>query len=143
MSDAAHVLSDTSSILISIASIHIAGQPSHSAYSFGYHRAEILGALVSVLVIWAVTGGLGIAPALFCSVQKCPTGKCTALASIFWGGTYWFQLAADLGTLRSPLSVAKMLAVQVGEGSHALVRPGQPSQALQQRASCPCWLQGR
>ncbi len=27
-------------------------------YSFGYHRAEILGALVSILIIWLVTGAL-------------------------------------------------------------------------------------
>jgi len=58
MSDAAHMLSDVSAFLVSIFAAWAATQPSTWHYSFGYHRAEILGALVSVLTIWAVTGAL-------------------------------------------------------------------------------------
>ena len=58
MSDAAHMLSDVSAFLVSIFATWAATQPSSWHYSFGYHRAEILGALVSVLAIWAVTGAL-------------------------------------------------------------------------------------
>lgn len=58
MSDAAHMLSDVSAFLVSIFAAWAATQPSSWHYSFGYHRAEILGALVSVLIIWAVTGAL-------------------------------------------------------------------------------------
>eukprot|EP00878_Enallax_costatus_P016850 GHUV01017689.1.p1 GENE.GHUV01017689.1~~GHUV01017689.1.p1 ORF type:complete len:506 (+),score=131.19 GHUV01017689.1:870-2387(+) len=58
MSDAAHMLSDVSAFLVSIFATWAATQPSSWHYSFGYHRAEILGALVSVLTIWAVTGAL-------------------------------------------------------------------------------------
>eukprot|EP00775_Hariotina_reticulata_P010311 gene10311-10470_t len=58
MSDAAHMLSDVSAFLVSIFAAWAATQPSSWHYSFGYHRAEILGALVSVLTIWAVTGAL-------------------------------------------------------------------------------------
>lgn len=58
MSDAAHMLSDVSAFLVSIFATWAATQPSTWHYSFGYHRAEILGALISVLTIWAVTGAL-------------------------------------------------------------------------------------
>jgi divalent metal cation (Fe/Co/Zn/Cd) transporter len=58
MSDAAHMLSDVSAFLVSIFAAWAATQPSTAIYSFGYHRAEILGALVSVLIIWLVTGAL-------------------------------------------------------------------------------------
>jgi cation diffusion facilitator family transporter len=58
MSDAAHMLSDVSSFLVAIFAAWAATQPSTMHYSFGYHRAEILGALVSVLIIWLVTGAL-------------------------------------------------------------------------------------
>lgn len=58
MSDAAHMLSDVSAFLVSIFAAWAATQPGTTLYSFGYHRAEILGALVSVLIIWLVTGAL-------------------------------------------------------------------------------------
>ncbi|KIZ03076.1 solute carrier family 30 (zinc transporter), member 2 [Monoraphidium neglectum] len=58
MSDAAHMLSDVSSFLVAIFAAWAATQPGTQLYSFGYHRAEILGALVSVLIIWLVTGAL-------------------------------------------------------------------------------------
>ena len=52
MSDAAHMLSDVSSFLVAIFAAWAATQPAALHYSFGYHRAEILGALFSVLTIW-------------------------------------------------------------------------------------------
>jgi zinc transporter 2 len=58
MSDAAHMLSDVSAFLVSIFAAWAATQPGTQLYSFGYHRAEILGALASVLIIWLVTGAL-------------------------------------------------------------------------------------
>jgi zinc transporter 2 len=76
MSDAAHMLSDVSAFLVAIFAAWAATQPSTWHYSFGYHRAEILGALVSVLIIWALTGAL-----VFEAVQRCiapvkVNGKC-------------------------------------------------------------------
>ena len=56
LTDAAHLLSDVSGFVISIFSIWIGMIPAKkSSLSYGYHRAEIVGALTSVLIIWALT----------------------------------------------------------------------------------------
>lgn len=55
MTDAAHLLSDLVSFTISIASLFIAKLPASSFMSYGYHRAEIIGALLSVALIWGLT----------------------------------------------------------------------------------------
>ena len=55
MSDAAHLLSDFLGFIISIVSIHISRRTASTEMSFGYHRAEVIGALVSVNLIWGLT----------------------------------------------------------------------------------------
>lgn len=55
MSDAAHLLSDLFGFAVSILSIYISRKVATSSMSFGYHRAEIIGALASVTLIWALT----------------------------------------------------------------------------------------
>eukprot|EP01056_Protomagalhaensia_sp_Gyna25_P004753 Protomagalhaensia_sp_Gyna_25__4752@NODE_46_length_6369_cov_203_542338_g31_i1_p3_GENE_NODE_46_length_6369_cov_203_542338_g31_i1NODE_46_length_6369_cov_203_542338_g31_i1_p3_ORF_typecomplete_len321_score30_26Cation_efflux/PF01545_21/8_4e55Zip/PF02535_22/0_024Patched/PF02460_18/0_04DUF5134/PF17197_4/1_7e03DUF5134/PF17197_4/0_019DUF5134/PF17197_4/3_7e03DUF2104/PF09877_9/1_1DUF2104/PF09877_9/4_5e03DUF2104/PF09877_9/76BT1/PF03092_16/68DUF1980/PF09323_10/4_9e03DUF1980/PF09323_10/0_081DUF1980/PF09323_10/ len=55
LTDAAHMLSDISSFAVSLFAIHISAMPGTLKMSFGYARAEILGALFSVLVIWVLT----------------------------------------------------------------------------------------
>jgi len=54
--DAAHLLTDFASFMISLFAIWLAGRPKSQKMSFGWHRAEVLGAIVSVLMIWVVTG---------------------------------------------------------------------------------------
>lgn len=58
MTDAAHLLADVSSFGVSAMASYLASKRSRHTHSFGYHRAEVLGALVSVLIIWQVTGVL-------------------------------------------------------------------------------------
>ncbi|XP_028250783.1 zinc transporter 2-like isoform X4 [Parambassis ranga] len=58
MTDAAHLLTDFGSITVSIFSLWISGRPPTETMSFGWHRAEILGVLLSVVSIWAVTAVL-------------------------------------------------------------------------------------
>jgi zinc transporter 2 len=55
MSDAAHLLSDFLGFIISIVSIYISRRGATHEMSFGYHRAEVIGALVSVCLIWGLT----------------------------------------------------------------------------------------
>uniref|UniRef100_A0A4W6FS45 Probable proton-coupled zinc antiporter SLC30A3 n=1 Tax=Lates calcarifer TaxID=8187 RepID=A0A4W6FS45_LATCA len=55
MTDAAHLLTDFGSIAINIFSLWISSRPQTQTMTFGWHRAEILGVLLSVVSIWAVT----------------------------------------------------------------------------------------
>lgn len=54
--DAAHLLTDFASFMISLFALWVASRPATRMMSFGWHRAEVLGALTSVLMIWVVTG---------------------------------------------------------------------------------------
>ncbi|KAL4629831.1 zinc transporter 8 isoform X1 [Arapaima gigas] len=58
MTDAAHLLVDFTSFIISLCSLWLSSRPPTHALSYGWHRAEILGALVSIFTIWLVTGVL-------------------------------------------------------------------------------------
>uniref|UniRef100_A0A8C5M269 Proton-coupled zinc antiporter SLC30A2 n=1 Tax=Leptobrachium leishanense TaxID=445787 RepID=A0A8C5M269_9ANUR len=58
MTDAAHLLTDFASMMISLFALWMSSRPATKTMNFGWHRAEILGALVSVLSIWVVTGVL-------------------------------------------------------------------------------------
>ncbi|ETO36992.1 solute carrier family protein [Reticulomyxa filosa] len=55
MSDASHLLSDLGSLMVSIFALWLTSKRSSDRLSFGYHRAEILGALLSAFVIWGLT----------------------------------------------------------------------------------------
>ncbi|KAI7895376.1 cation efflux protein [Mucor mucedo] len=58
MSDAFHLLSDVASFIVALAAIYLAEKPPTKKHTFGFHRAEVIAALVSVLTIWVLTGFL-------------------------------------------------------------------------------------
>lgn len=58
MTDAAHLLSDLASFMISLYAIYLAERPPNAFATYGYHRFEVLGALASVMLIWLLTGVL-------------------------------------------------------------------------------------
>ena len=58
LTDAAHILSDILGFTISIISLKITRKPASELMTFGYHRSEIIGALLSILIIWGLTGWL-------------------------------------------------------------------------------------
>lgn len=58
LTDAAHLLSDLAGFLIGIFAVWWSSKSPTARHSFGFHRAEILGALLSVLLIWLTTGVL-------------------------------------------------------------------------------------
>ncbi|RHZ45358.1 hypothetical protein Glove_680g63 [Diversispora epigaea] len=58
LSDSFHLLSDIVSFAISLLSIYLARRPATKSHSYGFHRAEILGALTSIVLIWILTGFL-------------------------------------------------------------------------------------
>uniref|UniRef100_A0A182Q4F6 Cation efflux protein cytoplasmic domain-containing protein n=1 Tax=Anopheles farauti TaxID=69004 RepID=A0A182Q4F6_9DIPT len=58
MTDAAHLLSDCISFVIAIISIWISNRQADARMTFGYRRVEVLGALLSIFGIWALTAVL-------------------------------------------------------------------------------------
>lgn len=54
--DAAHLLTDFASFMISLFALWLSSRPASKRMSFGWYRAEVVGALLSVLMIWLVTG---------------------------------------------------------------------------------------
>ncbi|KAJ2947988.1 hypothetical protein O0L34_g9780 [Tuta absoluta] len=54
--DAAHLLTDFASFMISLFALWVANRPATRRMPFGWYRAEVIGALTSVLLIWVVTG---------------------------------------------------------------------------------------
>jgi len=56
LTDAAHLLSDLAGYGIGLFALWAVSLESTSEHSFGFHRAEMLGALLSILVIWLMTG---------------------------------------------------------------------------------------
>ena len=55
MSDAAHLFSDLLGFVISIIALWIGKKKANDKYTFGYNRAEVIGALISVITIWFLT----------------------------------------------------------------------------------------
>lgn len=58
ISDGAHMLTDVGALLLTLFVLWLARRPSTDTMTFGYHRAEILGALGSGLAIWIISGFL-------------------------------------------------------------------------------------
>jgi zinc transporter 2 len=56
--DAAHMLSDLSGFLISLVALRLSRREATRRYSYGYHQVEVLGAMLSVFLVWFLTGGL-------------------------------------------------------------------------------------
>ena len=56
LTDAAHLLSDVAAFAISLFSLWAAGWEATPRQSYGFYRVEILGALVSIQLIWLLAG---------------------------------------------------------------------------------------
>ena len=60
LTDAAHMFSDVAGFMISFVSVYISQRPLSFSHSYGYHRSEIMGAFMSIFVIWALLIWLNI-----------------------------------------------------------------------------------
>lgn len=56
LSDAAHVMSDVASLLISWLAIYLSTRPATSSRTYGYHRAEVFAAFVNGVSLIAISG---------------------------------------------------------------------------------------
>src|ERR1700733_12772089 len=54
MTDAVHVLTDIAALTLSLLTLWISSRPASRAKTFGYLRAEILGALFNGLLLWVL-----------------------------------------------------------------------------------------
>jgi zinc transporter 2 len=55
MTDTAHLATDIIGFAISVISLLIAQKASSNTHSYGYHRSEVLGTLISMLALWFIT----------------------------------------------------------------------------------------
>jgi cobalt-zinc-cadmium efflux system protein len=58
MADAGHMLSDVGALGLSLLALMWTTRPPTERKTFGYHRLEILVALINGLVLWAIAGGI-------------------------------------------------------------------------------------
>lgn len=56
VNDAAHQLIDVANLALSIIALQASGWKSSSKYTYGWKRAEVVGALASVFTVWAIVG---------------------------------------------------------------------------------------
>ena len=54
LADAGHMLTDAASIAVALVAMHFAERPHSVQRTFGYHRLEILAALVNALALWLI-----------------------------------------------------------------------------------------
>ena len=52
--DAAHQLSDVAGFVISFLAIYLTRKPATMKNTYGYHRADVIGALGSIIIIWGL-----------------------------------------------------------------------------------------
>ncbi|GBP73701.1 Zinc transporter 2 [Eumeta japonica] len=69
MCDAAHMLSDCAGFGLALLAIRLARRGRDNHLSYGYRRAEVLGAMMSVLLIWILTSGF-----VYLAVNRLHTG---------------------------------------------------------------------
>jgi len=60
LSDAGHLMADVGAIALSLFALRIAGRPADHKRTYGYHRLEILAALVNGAVLFAIAAGIAI-----------------------------------------------------------------------------------
>ena len=59
LSDAGHMLTDASAVMLSLVALTFADRPRRGRWTFGYHRLEILAAFVNALLLFGLAVGVG------------------------------------------------------------------------------------
>ncbi|CAK0904705.1 unnamed protein product [Prorocentrum cordatum] len=58
ITDAAHMLSDVGGFIVSLVALKLSAQAATAEYTYGFKQAEVLGALLSIAIVWALTAVL-------------------------------------------------------------------------------------
>lgn len=60
LSDASHVFSDLFALVITLFALWLASRPATTRHTFGYHRAEVFGALINGLLLLIMAASIGV-----------------------------------------------------------------------------------
>ncbi|MFB4354481.1 cation diffusion facilitator family transporter [Microbacterium sp. LS_15] len=60
LADAAHMFTDASALVIALIAAAVAARPADDRRTFGYQRAEVLGALINAIILILLSGWVGI-----------------------------------------------------------------------------------
>lgn len=112
MTDAGHMLSDLLSFIISIFAIRCARLPASKRLSFGYERAEVLGALTSVIILWVLTTVLVVV-----AIQRIVNNEHEVDADVM-------LITAGVGVL---FNIVMGLVLHFGTGGHGHTHGGHSS----------------
>lgn len=112
MTDAGHMLSDLLSFIISIVAIRTARQPPSKRLSWGYDRAEILGAMISVIILWVLTTVL-----VLLAIERIVNNKLTVDADVM-------LITASVGV---GFNVIMGIVLHLGSGGHGHTHGGASS----------------
>jgi len=58
ITDAAHMLSDVGGFIVSLVALQLSAKAATAEYTYGFKQAEVLGALLSIAIVWAITAVL-------------------------------------------------------------------------------------
>lgn len=58
ITDAAHMLSDVGGFIVSLIALQLSQMAATNEYTYGFKQVEVLGALISVSMVWALTAAL-------------------------------------------------------------------------------------
>ena len=58
LTDAAHMLTDVASLGMSLVAVIASSRKACSRYTFGWQRAEVIGAMLSVMLVWGLVGAI-------------------------------------------------------------------------------------
>jgi len=58
VTDAAHMLSDVGGFIVSLVALQLSAHGATADYTYGFRQAEVLGALLSIAIVWALTAVL-------------------------------------------------------------------------------------
>ncbi|KAG5404773.1 hypothetical protein IGI04_010892 [Brassica rapa subsp. trilocularis] len=86
LTDAAHLLSDVAAFAISLFSLWAAGWEATPRQTYGFFRIEILGALVSIQLIWLLTGIL-----VYEAIIRLLTETTESVGVMIGGAIIWYN----------------------------------------------------
>jgi len=85
ITDAAHMLSDVGGFIVSLVCLQLAAKGATEKYTYGFKQAEVLGALLSIAIVWALTAVL-----LWEAFQRLQNLEEINAPYMFWISTFGF-----------------------------------------------------